>query len=98
MWGGGGEWVGSIAFDQQPRVEVRGDMIDFTVDRSPHKQGLLLPGTRIPIRHPDAILEARPDYLFILPWNLRDEIVEQMQAIRGWGGQFVVPIPRIEVF
>jgi 2-polyprenyl-3-methyl-5-hydroxy-6-metoxy-1,4-benzoquinol methylase len=77
---------------------VRGDMIDFTVDRSPHKQGLLLPGTRIPIRHPDAILEARPDYLFILPWNLRDEIVEQMQAIRGWGGQFVVPIPRIEVF
>jgi hypothetical protein len=59
---------------------------------------MLLPGTHIPIRHPDAILEAKPDYLFILPWNLRDEIVEQMQAIRGWGGRFVVPIPSIEVF
>ena len=77
---------------------VRTDMIDFTVDRSPHKQGMLLPGTHIPVKHPDAILEAKPDYLFILPWNLRDEIVEQMQAIRGWGGRFVVPIPRIEMF
>lgn len=77
---------------------IRAEMIDFTVDRSPHKQGLLLPGTRIPIRHPDAILEAKPDYVFILPWNLKDEIVEQMAAVRSWGGQFVVPIPTIRIF
>ena len=74
------------------------EMIDFTVDRSPHKQGKLLPGTRIPIRAPDAVAEAKPDYLFILPWNLKDEIVEQMAGIRGWGGQFVVPIPSLQVF
>ena len=77
---------------------IRAEMIDFTVDRSPHKQGLLLPGTRIPIHHPDAILEAKPDYVFILPWNLKDEIVEQMAAVRSWGGQFVVPIPTIRIF
>jgi SAM-dependent methyltransferase len=73
------------------------DMIGFTVDRSPHKQGMLLPGTHIPIRHPDAILAARPDYLLILPWNLQEEIMAQMAAIRDWGGRFVVPIPRLAV-
>ena len=77
---------------------VRSELIDFTVDRSPHKQGKLLPGTRIPIRAPEAILESKPDYVFILPWNLSDEIVEQMEAVRSWGGKFVVPIPRIRIF
>ncbi|WP_428395232.1 methyltransferase domain-containing protein [Lichenicoccus sp.] len=74
------------------------ELVAFTVDRSPHKQGLLLPGTRIPIRAPEALAEARPDYLLILPWNLREEIVEQMAVHRGWGGRFVVPIPSIEVW
>jgi hypothetical protein len=73
------------------------EFIPFTVDRSPHKQGLFLPGTRIPIRHPDAILEARPDYVLILPWNLKDEIVRKMAAVRAFGGRFVTLIPRIEV-
>lgn len=70
----------------------------FTVDASPHKQGKLLPGSRIPVRHPDAIRAARPDYLFVLPWNLRGEIAEQMAGIRDWGGRFVVPIPELEIF
>jgi len=74
------------------------EFLPFTVDRSPHKQGLFLPGTHIPIRAPDAVLQIKPDYLFILPWNLRQEISEQMAAIRSWGGKFVVPIPRLEVF
>ena len=69
------------------------ELIAFTVDRSPHKQGMLLPGTRIPVRAPEAILQARPDYVLILPWNLRDEITAQMAAVRDWGGRFVVPIP-----
>jgi hypothetical protein len=76
---------------------IRQDFIDYTVDRSPHKQGLFLPGTRIPIYAPDKIAETRPDYVLILPWNLRDEITEQMAYIREWGGRFVVPIPRVEV-
>lgn len=74
------------------------EFIEYTVDRSPHKQGLYLPGTHIPILAPDAIAQSRPDYLFILPWNLRDEVVEQMAGIRAWGGKFVVPIPALEVF
>ena len=73
------------------------ELVAFTVDRSPHKQGLLLPGTRIPIRAPDAIEAARPDYVLILPWNLRDEIAAQMASVRGWGGRFVVPVPTVEV-
>jgi hypothetical protein len=73
-------------------------MLGFTVDRSPHKQGMLLPGTHIPIRAPDAIFEAKPDYVFILPWNLKDEIAEQMAGIREWGGKFVAPIPAVRVF
>ena len=76
---------------------IRGDMIGFTVDRSPHKQGMLLPGTHIPIRAPEALIAARPDYVFILPWNLREEIMAQLAEIRGWGGKFVVPIPRLKV-
>lgn len=73
------------------------DLIDFTVDRSPHKQGLYLPGTHIPIRHPEAVMLHKPDYLLILPWNIRDEVMDQMTAIRRWGGKFVVPIPEVEI-
>lgn len=76
---------------------VRSDFLDFTVDRSPHKQGRFLPGTRIPIRAPEALREARPDYVLILPWNLKQEIVEQMADVRSWGGRFVVAIPEVEV-
>jgi hypothetical protein len=73
------------------------DIIDYTVDRSPHKQGKFLPGSRLPIRHPDAISETKPDYLFILPWNLEKEITEQMAHIRQWGGRFVVPVPEVRI-
>jgi 2-polyprenyl-3-methyl-5-hydroxy-6-metoxy-1,4-benzoquinol methylase len=74
------------------------DFIDYTVDRSPHKQGLALPGTHIPILAPEKIRETKPDYLFILPWNLCEEIMEQMAWIREWGGQFVIPIPEITIY
>jgi hypothetical protein len=77
---------------------VRTDFVDYVVDRSPHKQGLYTPGTRIPIRSPEVVMEDKPDYLFILPWNLKNEIVGQMAHIRSWGGQFVVPIPKLEAF
>jgi 2-polyprenyl-3-methyl-5-hydroxy-6-metoxy-1,4-benzoquinol methylase len=73
------------------------ELIAFTVDRNPHKQGLLLPGTHLPIRGPEALLAEKPDYVFILPWNLKDEIVAQMAAVRDWGGQFVVPLPFLQV-
>ena len=76
---------------------IRTDLLDYTVDRSPYKQDLFLPGTHIPIYHPDKIIETKPDYLLILPWNIKDEIIEQMSHIREWGGQFVVPIPQVEV-
>ena len=74
------------------------DFIDYTVDRSPHKQGLFLPGTRIPIYPPERIRQTKPDYLLILPWNLKDEIMQEMSDIHGWGGKFVVPIPEVKVF
>lgn len=70
------------------------DLIEYTVDRSPYKQGRFLPGTHIPIYPPDHIRETKPDYVVILPWNLQNEIMKQLQYIRDWGGQFVVPIPR----
>jgi len=73
------------------------DLIQYTVDRSPHKQGRFLPGTHIPIYHPDRIRETKPDYVIVLPWNLKDEIVQQLQYIREWDGRFVVPIPKVEV-
>ncbi len=76
---------------------IRQDFIDYTVDRSPHKQGRYLPGTHIPIFAPEKLRETKPDYVLILPWNLRDEIIGQMAHIREWGGKFVVPIPRVEV-
>ena len=77
---------------------IRTDFIDYTVDRSPYKQGKFLPGTHIPVFPPDRIKETKPDYVLILPWNLKDEIMEQMSHIRQWGGQFVVPIPEVKVY
>ncbi len=76
---------------------IREDLLEFTVDRNPHKLGKYTPGTHIPIRSPEAIAEEKPDYLLILPWNLRDEITRQNAFIRDWGGRFVVPIPTVEV-
>ena len=73
------------------------DFLDYTVDISPHKQGHFLPGTHIPVFHPEIIPQTRPDYVLILPWNLRDEIVEQLADIRRWGGRFIIPIPKVEV-
>jgi SAM-dependent methyltransferase len=73
------------------------DFLDYTVDISPHKQNHFLPGTHIPIYHPDMIRRTRPDYVLILPWNLRDEVIGQLADIRQWGGRFVIPIPSPEV-
>jgi 2-polyprenyl-3-methyl-5-hydroxy-6-metoxy-1,4-benzoquinol methylase len=76
---------------------IRNDMITYTVDRSPHKQGHYLPGTRIPIHGPEKIRETKPDYVVILPWNLKEEIIKQMSHIREWGGKFVVFIPEVKI-
>jgi hypothetical protein len=77
---------------------VRTDFIDYTVDRNPYKQGKFLPGTHIPIYPPDKIKETKPDYVLILPWNFKDEIMRQNTFILEWGGQFVVPIPELKVY
>lgn len=77
---------------------IRTDFLEFTVDRSPYKQGKFLPGTHIPIRHPEKIREAKPDFVLILPWNLKKEIMGQLAYIREWGGKFVIPIPEVNVF
>ncbi len=74
------------------------ELLPYTVDRSPHKQGRLLPGSRIPIYPPDKIAATRPDYVLILPWNLKDEIAADLAGIRSWGGRFVSPIPNVQVF
>ena len=76
---------------------IRRDFIDFTVDRSPAKQGHYLPGTHIPVFAPDKIRESKPDFLVILPWNIKDEIIGKMSHIREWGGKFVIPIPSVEI-
>ena len=76
---------------------VGSDLIAYTVDRNPHKQGRYLPGSHIPIAHPDRVRDTRPDYLLILPWNLTDEIVAQMAHIREWGGKFVVAVPSLRI-
>jgi len=76
---------------------IRGDFIDYVVDMSPHKQGRYLPGTHLPILAPERVAETRPDYLLILPWNLKAEVMDQMNHIREWGGHFVVPIPETTV-
>ena len=72
---------------------IRTDFIDYVVDRNPKKQGLFTPGTHIPILAPEMIFETKPDYVLILPWNIKDEVMEQMRGIRDWGGKFMVPIP-----
>jgi hypothetical protein len=77
---------------------IRSDFLDFTVDRNPYKQGKFLPGTHIPILAPERLDCARPDYVFILPWNLRDEIMNQLDHVREWGGKFIIPIPVPTVF
>ena len=76
---------------------IRTDFLDYTVDRNPHKQGNFLPGTHIPVYHPDKIKETRPDYVLILPWNLKKEISTQLSYISNWGGKFVVPIPEVTI-
>jgi C-methyltransferase C-terminal domain/Putative zinc binding domain/Methyltransferase domain len=76
---------------------IRTDLVDYTVDRNPYKQGRWLPGTRIPILHPDAINETKPDYIFILPWNLKSEILRQLDFARRWGARFFTAIPALEV-
>jgi 2-polyprenyl-3-methyl-5-hydroxy-6-metoxy-1,4-benzoquinol methylase len=77
---------------------IRTDFLDFTVDANPYKQGKYTPGTRIPILAPEAIREAKPDYVLILPWNLKEEISQAASYVREWGGQFVVPIPEVRAF
>jgi hypothetical protein len=76
---------------------IRQDFLDFTVDRNPYKQGKYTPGTHIPILAPERLMEARPDYVLILPWNLKDEITKALAGIRAWGGRFVIPIPHVQV-
>jgi hypothetical protein len=76
---------------------IRTDFLDYTVDKNPYKHGKFTPGTHIPILAPERILETRPDYVLILPWNFKDEIVRQMAAVAAWGGRFVVPIPALMV-
>jgi hypothetical protein len=77
---------------------IRTDFLDYTVDRNPYKQGKFTPGARIPIYDPARIRETRPDYLLILPWNLRTEVMQQMAYVREWGCKFAVPIPQLTVF
>ena len=77
---------------------IRTDLIDYTVDRSPHKHGHFLPGVHIPIYEPERVRATQPDYLLILPWNIREEVMRQMGYIREWGGKFVIPIPEVRVY
>lgn len=76
---------------------IRTDFLEYTVDRSPYKQEHLLPGVRIPIFHPEKIRETKPDYVLILPWNIRDEVMQQMSFVKEWGGRFIVPIPEVKI-
>lgn len=94
VWGYGAPAKGNTLLNY---CGIRTDLIEATVDRSPYKQGLFLPGTHIPIFALEALAQARPDYLLILPWNIQQEITETMAYIRNWGGRFVVPIPEVRV-
>jgi SAM-dependent methyltransferase len=76
---------------------IRTDFLDYTVDRSPHKQNKFLPGTHIPVRSPDFLQQDRPDYVLILPWNIKDEIMDEHGYIREWGGKFIIPIPHARI-
>jgi SAM-dependent methyltransferase len=76
---------------------IRTDFLDYTVDANPNKQNLFLPGTHIPIRHPNQIRVDKPDYILILPWNIKEEIMNQLSFVREWGGKFIIPIPEVRV-
>ena len=76
---------------------IRSDLLSYTVDRNPVKQGKFLPGTHIPIHGPERLAETKPDYILVLPWNLRAEISEQLAYVRDWGARLVLPIPQLEV-
>ena len=76
---------------------IRSDLLSYTVDRSPVKQGQFLPGTHIPIYAPERLAETRPDYVLVLPWNLREEISKQLDYVRTWGGKLVFPIPELDI-
>jgi hypothetical protein len=76
---------------------IRSDLLSYTVDRSPVKQGMYLPGTHIPIYAPERLAQTRPDYILVLPWNLRQEITQQLDYVRDWGGRLVFPIPALEI-
>lgn len=78
--------------------QIGAEFIEYAVDKSPHKQGMFLPGSHISIKEPDEIKKTKPDYVVILPWNLKDEIMQQMQYISEWGGKFVIPIPEMKVY
>ena len=76
---------------------IRSDLLSYTVDRSLVKQGKFLPGTHIPIYAPERLAETKPDYILVLPWNLKDEISRQLEYVRSWGGRLVFPIPALEI-
>jgi SAM-dependent methyltransferase len=76
---------------------IRTDLLDYTVDRNPYKQGMFLPGTHIPIKHPETLEQDQPDYILILPWNLKEEIIQQLSHAREWGAKFIIPIPEVQV-
>jgi hypothetical protein len=76
---------------------IRADFLEYTVDANPGKQNLFLPGTHIPIRHPDQIRIDKPDYILILPWNIKEEIMDQLSFVHDWGGKFIIPIPEVRV-
>ena len=76
---------------------IRSDFLDYLVDISPAKQNLYMPGVHLPIYHPDKIKETKPDYILILPWNLSKEIMQQLEFVRSWGGQFIIPIPESRI-
>jgi hypothetical protein len=76
---------------------IRSDLIDYTVDQNPYKHGRFTPGTHIPIYPPERIAETKPDYIVVLPWNLIDEISEQLRYVRDWGAKLIVPIPTARV-
>jgi hypothetical protein len=77
---------------------IRTDFLGYTVDRNPYKQGKFLPGSHIPILAPERIRETKPDWVMILPWNLKDEIMQQLAYVRDWGGRFVIPVPKVQFY
>jgi hypothetical protein len=76
---------------------IRTDFVDYTVDRNPYKHGKYLPGTHIPVFSPEKIADTKPDYVLILPWNLKAEITEQLAYTRAWGARFIVPVPEVSI-